>query len=81
MQYGRKNDPNSINALNKGDNLTLNVIADLVIAVSSSGYSGTLKSNIARIINELRMTVGYRFNSPYFEIGSLDKSITFIDSI
>lgn len=63
-----------------GDNLTLNVIADLIIALSSNGFAGTLRSNIARIINELRMTVGYKLNSPYFEVGSLKNSIIFSHS-
>lgn len=81
LDYRRKDDPSPFNALNSGANLTLNVISDLFIAISSSAYSGTLESNIARIINELRMTVGYRLNSPYFEIGNLNKSYTFIDFI
>lgn len=80
LNYKRKNDPDPNNALVKGDSLTLNVIADLLIAISSMGYSGTLRSNIARIINELRMTVGYRLNSPYFEIGYLNNSVLFSDS-
>lgn len=81
LKYKRKNDKSPYHALISGDNLTLNVIADLLIAISSSAYSGTLKSNIARIINELRMTVAYRLNSPYFEIGSLKNSVTLIDQI
>lgn len=81
LKYERKNDPHPKNSLMKGDLLTLNVIADILIALSSNGFVGTLKSNIARILNELRMTVGYRLNAPYFEVGELTNSINFIYSI
>lgn len=66
LSYPRINDSSPNNALAKGDKLTLNVIADILIALSSYGFSGTLKSNIARLLNELRMTVGFRLNAPFF---------------
>lgn len=52
----------------KGGELTIYVLADIKGALSCYSFCGTIKSNIIKIINELRMTVGFRLNSPFFEM-------------
>lgn len=52
----------------RGSALTIYVLADIKAALSCYSFCGTIKSNIIRIINELRMTVGFHSNSPFFEM-------------
>lgn len=52
----------------RGSSLTLYVLADIMCSISCYSFCGTIKSNIIKVINDLRTTVGFQSNSPYFEM-------------
>lgn len=68
LKFKRLND-NYTENLNKGDKMTLNFIADVKAALHCIAFSGTRQSNVVRIIDELKNTVGFSLNYPYFENG------------
>lgn len=71
LKFQRLND-NYTENLNKGDKMTLNFIADVKAALHCIAFSGTRQSNVVRIIDELKNTVGFSLNYPYFENGYIN---------
>lgn len=51
--------------------MTLNFLSDIKLAIKCNGFSGTRESNVVRVIDELKNTYGYSFNSPFLEIGKI----------
>lgn len=70
LKFKRKNDLIDEN-IKRGDEMTLNFIADIKAAMYCNGFSGTRKSNVVRLIDELRSTIGLSANSIYFENGNI----------
>lgn len=75
LKFLRKND-NFQSNMKRGDEMTLNFIADIKAALYCNGFSGTRKSNVVRLIDELRSTVGLASNAIYFENGNIKFSDT-----
>lgn len=73
LNFSRKNDNFSAN-MKRGDEMTLNFIADIKAALYCDAFSGTRSSNVVRLIDELRSTVGLSANSFYFENGDINIS-------
>lgn len=70
LNYSRYNDNNS----NWKINHIYNVISDIELSLQCIAFIGTRKSNINRLIDELRCTEDRYSNTPYFEIGEIHKT-------
>lgn len=70
LHFKRNND-NLKGNMNRGDEMTLNFIADIKASLYCNAFSGTRKSNVIRLIDELRSTIGYSANSIFFENGDI----------
>lgn len=62
--------------MKRGDEMTLNFISDIKASLYCNSFSSTRKSNVARLIDELRSTVGLSANAIYFENGDIKFSDT-----
>lgn len=71
IHYKRINNKTLCAGFERGSELTLNVLADLMASISCSAFVGTRSSNINRLVDELRMTVGFKSDFPYYEIGRI----------
>lgn len=78
IKFLRTND-NLRENMKKGDRMTLYFIADIKAALYCNAFSGTRKSNVIRLIDELRSTVGLSANSFYFENGVINISNNFYE--
>lgn len=75
LNFYRNNDYFASN-MKRGAEMTLNFIADIKAALYCDGFSGTRSSNVVRLIDELRSTIGLSANSFYFENGEIKFSDT-----
>lgn len=75
LKFSRRND-HFMSNMKRGVEMTLNFIADIKAAIYCNGFSGTRESNVVRLIDELRSTVGLSANSIYFENGNIKFSDT-----
>lgn len=77
LNYSRRNDDNN----NWKKDHIFNVISDINLSLECIAFIGTRKSNINRLIDELRSTSDTNSNIPYFEIGTIQKTNIYSNNI
>lgn len=77
LNYTRRNDNHKVWKKNH----IYNVISDINLSLKCIAFIGTRKSNINRLIDELRSVSEINSNIPYFEVGKIQKTSRYNNDI